>query len=115
MASAPLTVTKISRAGVVLGDVAATADGNTFQNTGYEFQYIQTSGTGTTLTIAVQATLDGQAVANKTVTLASTAEKLVGPFPTDKYNDANGNVVLTYSSVTGVTASVMQMPQKPWL
>lgn len=61
-----------------------------------------------TVTLVTQGTVDSQAVADRTVTVAAGAIKLIGPFPTATYNDSSGNVQVTYSAVTSITVGAVQ-------
>ncbi len=78
-----------------------------FVNTGKAFllaDHTNGGGTTATLTIAVQKTVDGLAVADKTITIGAAETHLLGPFPTEYYNDVDGKVQLAmsggYSDVT---------------
>jgi hypothetical protein len=70
----------------------------TFVNTGVEFLWVQHDnggGSDSDLTIVTTKTIDGEAVADKVVTITKGEMFLVGPFPTAIYNDANGEVNIT--------------------
>lgn len=108
---ATLAVTPAVPTGV---DLAATAAcdvaGDAFPNTGKEVAFIRnTNAASRTVTIVVQATLDGQTVTNRTVTVAQNETKAIGPFPVGIYNDGNSRVVLTYSAVTNLTIKVLSI------
>lgn len=66
-----------------------------------------------TITIAVAATVDGQAVAAKTVELAAAGapgdEKFIGPFPTKFYNqeDAFVNIDASVADVVTIAAFLL--------
>lgn len=100
MAATALTVRQVDRStetalALVTGDAV---DGNSFVNTGREILLLKRNsgdGTGTT-TVAVQQTVDGQAVADKSFEIEADSMLAVGPFPKDTYNDANGKVQLTH-------------------
>lgn len=109
-----LTPTAVSRAGNPLTSTAASAGGDSFPNTGKEFLVIKNGGAAAiTVTLDIQQTVDGQAVTDKTVSVAAGATVLIGPFPTGIYNDANGRVNITYSSVTNVTVDVFSLSAVP--
>lgn len=108
---AVLTVQDATRAGVTPTWNTAAAGGDSFANDGKVIAIVKNSGTEKTLTIPLVETVDGQTPASKTVTIpATTGEKLIGPFPTIVYNDANGRVNFTYSLETGVTVGVFRVP-----
>lgn len=102
---AVLTVQETSRAGLNLsGAVAAAGGGDSFANTGVELLYISNAGVGAiTLTLDIQQSVDGQAVTDRTVSIASGARQIVGPFPSAVYNDANSRMNVGYSGVVSVT------------
>jgi len=107
---AVLTVQTVSRSGLQPSLAAAAGGGDSFANTGNEFVYISNGGGGSiTLTIVTQSTVDGQAVADRTVSVPAGESRFVGPFPTSHYNDANGRVQLTYSGVTSVTVAICKL------
>ena len=54
-------------------------------------------------------TVEGQAVADLAVSVTNGTEQLVGPFPADVYNDANGLVQVTYSKVTSLTVNPFRL------
>jgi len=85
-------------------DVAADAAGNYFVNTGVELIYIFNGDSASTvLTAVTQKTVDGLAVTDLTATIAAGERRVLGPFPTDVYNDASNYCQLTFSSVTSLT------------
>lgn len=105
---AVLTAATVSRAGTDVAGVAAGAGGDSFANTGKEFLEVKNgSGASITVTLDVQATLEGMAVTDPTVAVAAGATKIIGPFPTHLFNDANGRANVTYSAVTTVTVKVL--------
>jgi len=115
MAASALTVSTVARAGINITDLdaAANADGNFFTNTGHEFLYFSNGdGSPTTVTLVYSATTDGQAITNKTVSVPAGKAMLIGPFPVDLYNDSNGRMNVTYSSVTSLLALACKLLPK---
>jgi len=105
---ADLTLETITRAGLTPALPAADVGGDSFVNTGKEFLYIDNASGGVlTVTLDIQQTVDSQAVIDRTVTIPDGAFKLIGPFPTNIYNDAAKKVNVTYSTVVGVKVSVI--------
>ena len=82
-------------------------------NTGYEIFDLKnnTGGLQKTLTVhyGPNATVDGQALTNHTLTIAPNTSYTIGPFPPELYNDANGNVQFTYSSATQLSGCVFRL------
>lgn len=107
---ATLTVTPITRAGIDLLGVAATGGGDQFTNTGKEVLLVTNAdATSKTVTLATAATVDGLAVADRSVAVPSGKTYAIGPFPRYVYNDASAYVQVTYSAVTSVTVKVVSL------
>ena len=107
---AVLTVEKIVRAGVVPSLVAASGGGDEFANNGREFLYVKNDdAAGKDLTFDIQVTVDEQTVTDRQVTVAAGTVRLIGPFPPQVYNDANGRLQITYSAVTSLTIGVLKV------
>lgn len=102
--------TAVVRAGILVGAAAADVAGDKFANDGRQFAYFKNaSGGSITVTVVTAKTVDGLAVADRTVALAAGEEKLIGPFDKDTYNDTDGNVNFTYSGVTSLTMAVFKL------
>lgn len=84
---------------VVITAAAGTAvvSGNdyVFANDGNSRLVILNSANSTTVTIATPGTVDGLAIADRTYTVASSANVVAGPFPTAIYNNNSGQVSFT--------------------
>jgi len=103
-----LTVQQTTRAGLTPSYAAANVDGHSIPNTGAEILHIKTVGTACTVTIPIPGTVDGQAVTSKTVVIGTSSERMIGPFPTNTYNQADGSVHFTFSAVTAVTCAAIK-------
>jgi len=95
---ATLTASSPSRSAA---DIAANQDTasatDEFVNTGKALllvEHTNSGGTTATLTISMQKTVDGLTVADRTVSIGAGETHLVGPFPTEYYNDNDGKVQL---------------------
>ncbi len=91
-------VSPLRSASDIAGDVLNGPSSETFTNSGKEFLWVahdNAGGTDSDLTITTHKTIDGEAVADKVVTIGAGETHLVGPFPTSIYNDANGEVTIT--------------------
>jgi len=113
-----LTVQEISRAGKSVTEqlAAATAThGDKFLNDGKTFLRIK-NGDASPITVTIQTpgTIDGQALADLTVTIAATADEDgldfqdIGPF-TAIYNQSDGYVWALCSAVTSVTIGAYRL------
>lgn len=114
MADVNLTVQEITRAGIDLADTGSLSTSDTYKvaNNGRTFLHFKKSGAGAcTVTITTPGTVDGLAVADKTVTVpATTGDVMVGPFPRQHYNDGSGLLSFTVSEITGLTVAVATIP-----
>ncbi len=99
---------------------AASAGGDAFPNPSDErtFLYVKNGG-GSPITVTVAPVnpttvrVPGAAgaipVPNRAMTVPASQEGWLGPFPT-AFNDANGNVNVSYSAVTSVTVAARRLP-----
>ena len=108
---ADLTVQVISLLGIVPSLTAAAAGGDAFLNSGREYLHVKNGGGA-----SIDVTVDSVAVCNQgvdhnaVVAVAAAAEKLIGPFPKARFNDAAEKVQVTYSGVTTVTVAAVRLP-----
>lgn len=110
MVATELTVSPIVRTGLVLTAAAANAEGNFFHNDGKTFLYAKNAHTADwILTFDTPGTVDGLAVAQRAITVADGTEVLIGPFPTNIYNDANSRVQVTYDGITALTVKALRL------
>lgn len=106
---AALTVETSSRSGLTPTHNACDAGGDEFVNDGGVMVWVTNGGASErTVTIVSQETVDGLAVADRTVAVPAGEERLIGPFPVSTYNDANSKVQLTYDAVTSLTIAVIK-------
>lgn len=87
---------------------------DTFPNDGKTFLHVKNAA-GSSITVTITSTAvtpTGTVVAPLVETVgATTGDKMIGPLPPGAYNDpVTGLVTATYSSVTSVTAAVIQLP-----
>lgn len=107
-----LTVQDIALTGLAPSYVAADATGNYFtNNTGRTFLHVKNGGAA-----AINVTVDSQQLCsfgydhNVVVSVPAGGERMIGPFVTTRWNDANGRVNVSYSAVTSVTVAAFQIP-----
>jgi hypothetical protein len=110
MARTTLTVQTIVRAGLTPSYAAANADGHALPNTGRECVHVKTGGTACTVTVQTPTTVDGLAVAERTIAIGTTSERFIGPFPRATYNQGAEAVYLDFSAVTSVTIAALKLP-----
>lgn len=101
----------IQRAGAIpTYNPATVTDGDSFVNDGRTWVHVKNgSASPVTLTIAVPQTVDGLDVADRTVSVAAGAEKVIGPFPTTTYNQIDSSVWLNWSAVADISFAVMRL------
>jgi len=110
MAYAELTVQSVVRAGLDPTMVAVdTTDGDYFSNNGKTFLYIVKGTGGTTVTIQTPDTVDGLAVAERTVSIATGTDYMIGPFPPSVYNRSDDTVRVTYSTDDSTTIAALSL------
>lgn len=112
MARTALTVQTISRSGIAPSYASGdAANGHQFSNNGKTFLHVKNGG-GSSITVTIQTpgSVDGLAVADRTVTVANGAEKMIGPFPTTTYNQSGGLVYVDLSADTSVTLAAFYLP-----
>jgi hypothetical protein len=85
--------------------VAASGGGDKFANSGHEQLEVVVGATPTNLTVVSVACSHGR-TKDAVFALSANTTYLLGPFPTALFNDANGNVNLSWSSVTTITVGV---------
>lgn len=101
MARTELTVETIDRDGLEPTMTAVFVDGHQFLNDGKVTRLLVENGaTAFALTIQTSKTVDGQAVADRTVSIGANETHEIGPFPADVYNQSDGKVYIDYSDVT---------------
>lgn len=114
MARAELTANAITIDGVIQALVAATADGNSFRNSGRQFLLVKnTDSAPHTVTFQTPGEVGGLALENPAIVVAAGATVLFGPFPPLLFNQTAGvdlgKVYVDYSAVTSVTVEVFQL------
>ncbi|MBN9393437.1 MAG: hypothetical protein J0I20_35730 [Chloroflexi bacterium] len=113
MARTARAVQQVTRSGLAATYSAPDAsNGETIPNDGKTILHIKnTNGTPLTVTIATPGTVDGLAVADRTVTVpATTGDRFIGPFPTGTYNQPGNVLNVDYSSATGATVAALSIP-----
>ena len=91
--------------------VACTAGGDQFLNTGDVYVHLKNTNAATrTATFNSQRLCDQGFDHDQAVIVgATTGEAFVGPFPTARFNDTSGFVLITYSAVTNLTIAVFRL------
>ena len=100
--AAPLNLTTLIAAGAV-----GSNTGVQWQNTGREFLVIAVASGGSTCSIAIGTTVEGQAVSPLTPTLISSATNVIGPFATD-ITAPGGLITVTFGTPASITVALCQ-------
>jgi hypothetical protein len=95
-ASAPLNLTSLMAAGVVGSNA-----GVTWANTGREFLAVNVASGGSTASVVIGTTIEGQAVTPISLTLTASAVNIIGPFPTDE--TTNGQMTVNFGTPANIS------------
>lgn len=90
--------------------VAAGAGGDSFVNNGQVVLIVKNGDASPkTVTINSQQLCSQGFDHDISVVVAAGDEALIGKFPTGRFNDTTGSVLITYSAVTNVTVAAVQV------
>ena len=109
---ADLTTQKITRAGITPSAAAASGGGDKFVPDDDVFVSLANgSGSPITVTFVTQGNVDGEPIADRTVSVPASGSKFVGPFPKQIFanNADGGKCAITYSGVTTLTIGVFEL------
>ncbi len=114
MARLALTVQQLVRDGSGITpnyQAPQLAGGNSFANDGNVLLHFKnTNAAARNVTIQTPGTIAGLAIADLVVTVpALTGDKMVGPFPPNVFNQADGCVYLDYDAVADLTVAVVRV------
>lgn len=86
---------------------AAAANGDTFINNGRTMLSVKnTDGSSHIVTITSVVNCSQNFNHNPAITVpATTGLVLIGPFPTDRFNDVNSQVAVAYAALTGMSVA----------
>jgi len=106
----PTTITKqaISRSGLVATYEAAASTMEYAVSGENAIIHIKNANAATlTLTITTSKTIDGLAVADRTVTILTTEEHFIGPFNKTDYADSGDLIQIAFDITSSVTVAVL--------
>ena len=89
-------------------DPISTTDRFLFRNTGRQYVLVKKGAGSVDVTIETAATVDGLAIADRTVAVSANTDELIGPFKPDVYNDSDGKVALQFSAASAISVAVLQ-------
>lgn len=96
----------------VLAEIGSNPNGDVFPNNGRVFIYVL-NGAGETIEITVNSQTPCNFGTDHDAIIASilnTEIRLIGPFPKDRFNDANGRVQVVSDVVTGTDIAIISLP-----
>lgn len=115
---AALSVQTIVEAGLEWSTASAAGGGDTFANpTDERTMFYIANGGGSDITVTFNAQpasvpLPGYgdlAISDRAVVVTAGENRLIGPFPAAKFNNASGAVEVSYSSATSVTVAALRL------
>lgn len=114
MARQQLTAQPFTKAGALLNPTYGSLSGVTgvsFPWTGREVLAVINGSTASTASVNFGVTPGGQSVTPYSVVLptSNATPQFLGPFPSN-LQQADGNVYIDLSSITGVTVALLQLP-----
>lgn len=109
-----LTAQQITQAGLIPVYTAATLAGDTLVNTGIQYFHIKngsavsvTSSVVPVITTVVDPLLGTLVKETASLILAAGQEGFLGPFETNAFNNAAGQLTLNYTASTSVTVAAL--------
>lgn len=111
MAKVPVTVDKSKPSGTnPTVKAITTEDEYQFKNDGRITLRVTNGGAEPTdVTVVTPGTKGGLAIEDQVVTVPDGQERYIGPFETDLYNDADGNVTVKFSKAESVTLTAIRV------
>ena len=113
---AELTVQNIVDTGLEATFASAAGGGDHFTNDGKTFLWVKNGATDCNVTVTTQkSTVDVSgfgtlSLSNAAITVTATEERLIGPWPTNRWNDSSSFVQVTYDDVSNVTVAAIKLP-----
>jgi hypothetical protein len=112
LAATTLNVQPASKAGVTPSRLGlSSTETYKARNNGRTLLLFEKTGSGNcTVTIVTPGTAGGLAISDQTVVVpASSGDKVIGPFPTALFNDANGDLSFSVSDTAGLSVAVIKL------
>lgn len=108
---AQLTIQTIATTGLAPTYAAAAAGGDAFLNDGATYFHVK-NGSGASINVTVNSVTacDQGFDHDQVVAVPAAGERILGPFPSQRWNDASSNVNMSYSAVTSVTVAAVKLP-----
>lgn len=81
-----------------------------FTNDGRIFLFFVNGATEAIVTVDAVIPCEHGVDHNVVVTVPASEDRMIGPFPKDRFNDGNGKVKITYDNVTTITVTAIRLP-----
>lgn len=108
---ATLTVQTVSLTGLSASYTAAATAGDEFANDGRTVLYVlNADSAATTVTVASVTSCNYGFDHDTVVSVPAGSEIFIGPFNRARFNAADGNVDVTYSSIADLTVAAISVP-----
>lgn len=108
---ANLYVQRATLTGLSPSYTAADPAGDEFANSGRAVLHVKNGGAASIdVTINSEAPCDYGYDHDVVVAVPAGAERIIGPFPKQRFNDPLSKVHVSYSAVTSVTVAVLEVP-----
>jgi hypothetical protein len=108
---AVISVQTVSLTGLSASYTAAATAGDEFANDGRTFIYVMNADSAaTTVTVASVTNCSYGFDHDAVVSVPAGSEIHIGPFNRSRFNAADGNVDVTYSSVASLTLAAISVP-----
>jgi len=113
MSDVRVAVERVVASGLAAAYTGSLSTANTYmiRNNGRVIIHLKKSAAvDCVATITTPMTIDGLAVAERTVTVpATTGDRFIGPFLPSLYNDVAQDVRITFSDIDGLTIAVLEI------
>ena len=108
---ATLNVQRVSLSGLEPSFSNCDSGGDEFVNSGKAFIWIKNNDTSAhTVTIDSQEPCSYGYDHDVSVQVPAGEERLIGPFPKNRFNDSEGKVQISYDGVTNLQIAVIEIP-----
>ncbi len=109
---ATLTVQSIVETGLEETFASAAGGGDVFANDGRTFFHlVNADASPMTVTVDSLTNCDQGVDHNLVVVVTNAEERMIGPFPPSRFNNASCQVSVTYTSVTSLTVAAVSLSQ----
>jgi hypothetical protein len=107
---AALLTQVVSASGLAPTYAAASGGGDTYSPGDHVFAHIKNGGgASSTATFTTPGLVDGLAIADLTVSVPASGERMIGPLPARTFSKSDGQADITCSPTTSVTIAIVRV------